>query len=63
MKHASNSEAFKPALLSVYSGRDCIGFVLNRGKVGYEALDANEKSLGIFPTERAAADAISEGAP
>jgi len=63
MKHTSYSELIRPALLSVYSGRDCIGFLLNRGKVGYEALDANEKSLGVFPSEKAAADAISGSTP
>jgi hypothetical protein len=34
-----------------------------RGKLGFEAFGANEKSLGIFPNEKAAADAISEGTP
>jgi hypothetical protein len=58
MKHTSDNEAVKPALLSVYSGRDCVGFLLSRGKVGCEAFDANEKSLGIFPSEKAAADAV-----
>jgi hypothetical protein len=33
---------------------------LSRGKLGVEAFDAAEHSLGIFPTEREAAAAISD---
>jgi hypothetical protein len=62
MKHRPDPETFKRALLSVYSGRECNGFLLDRGKAGCEVFDANEKSLGIFPNEKAAA-AISETAP
>jgi hypothetical protein len=47
-------------LLSVYSGRECIGFVLPRGKVGFEAFDTDQRSLGIFPNQKGAADAITE---
>jgi hypothetical protein len=50
-------------LQAVYSRQRCIGFLLSRGKLGFEAFGANEKSLGIFPNEKAAADAISEGTP
>jgi hypothetical protein len=46
-------------MLSVYSGRDCIGFVLVRGRSGYEALDASQASLGTFPTQEAAIHRIS----
>jgi len=46
-------------MLSVYSGRDCIGFVLVRGSSGYEAFDASEASLGTFPTQEAAIHSIS----
>ena len=44
----------------IYDGRACLGFVLARGKLGFEALDREEHSLGIFPTQRAAAAAIME---
>jgi hypothetical protein len=47
-------------LASVYDGRDCIGFILSRGKIGFEALDQDERSIGIFPTQREAANAISD---
>jgi hypothetical protein len=47
------------ALQSVYDGRDCIEFLLSRGKPGIEAFDVDEHSLGIFPTLKAAADACA----
>jgi hypothetical protein len=49
-------------MISVYNGQRCMGFVLARGKRGYEAFDTDEKSLGIFPTMQAAADAVSAAA-
>jgi hypothetical protein len=45
------------AMLSIYDGRTCVGFILKRGKAGVEALDANCTSLGLFATEPAAVDA------
>jgi hypothetical protein len=47
-----------PGFLAVYAGRECAGFLLPRGKSGVEAFDINDKSLGIFPNQQAAADAI-----
>jgi hypothetical protein len=52
-----------PSLVSVYSGQCCLGFVINRGAAGFEAFSADEKSLGLFPTQREAAAAIMRGAP
>jgi hypothetical protein len=45
--------------VSVYSGRACGGFIINHGRCGFEAFDADHHSLGLFATEKAAADAIS----
>jgi len=42
----------------IYDGRECLGFVLARGKLGFEAMDREEKSLGIFDTQRQAANAL-----
>jgi hypothetical protein len=53
----------EPAIVTVYSGKICLGFVLNRGEAGFEAFSADEKSLGLFPTQREAAAAIMRGAP
>jgi hypothetical protein len=48
-------------LVSVYSDdreRHCLGHVLARGKLGFEAFDADDKSIGIYPTQGEAADAL-----
>ncbi len=47
-------------MLSVYAGRECVGFILARGKTGFEAFTAGQKSLGIFPTQKAAAAALPD---
>jgi hypothetical protein len=52
-------EGRKPTMVSVFDGRRFLGTILPRGIRGYEALDANKKSLGLFSTQVAAADAIS----
>jgi hypothetical protein len=49
----------KPTLLSVYDGQHIRGFVLARGKAGYEVFTANQVSLGLFRTATDAADEIS----
>ena len=41
-------------MLSVYDGRQCVGFVLERGRRGYEAYDAGENSLDMFASRDAA---------
>jgi hypothetical protein len=57
----------KPAasLAYVYDGQQCLGHVLARGKTGFGAFDGDDKSLGLFPTQRQAANAllITEGGP
>ena len=47
------------AMLSVYDGQRCLGHIIVRGKRGFEAFDADDCSLGTFPTEHEAADAVS----
>jgi hypothetical protein len=49
-------------MLSVYAGRQCVGFILARGKAGFEAFDAEQNSLGIYPTQREAAAAVPDNA-
>ena len=41
-------------LLSIYDGRQLVGWVLARGRRGYEAFTAGERSLGMFETRDAA---------
>jgi hypothetical protein len=50
-------------LLSAYDGQRCIGFVCSRGKLGFEAFDSEERSLGVAGTQREAAAAIMRGSP
>jgi hypothetical protein len=45
-------------MLSLYSGRECIGHLLLRGKL-VEAYDSDDRSLGVYPNQNAAAAAIS----
>ena len=45
---------------AVYDGRACLGLILARGKFGFEAFDAEERSLGMFPTQREAMAAFSK---
>jgi hypothetical protein len=51
-----------PSLLSVYSGQQCLGHLLNRGPQGWESFDANDKSRGVFATMQEARDALPEAA-
>ena len=45
------------AMVSVFEGRDFLGHVIGRGKLGFEAFDQEDKSLGVFPSMRDAANA------
>jgi hypothetical protein len=58
MKTPTTSIANSQRLAFVTDGREAIGFVLNRGKAGFEAFNRAEQSLGVFPTAPAAANAI-----
>jgi hypothetical protein len=51
----------KPALQFVYNGRECIGRIACLGRRGFEAFDADGRSLGVFPSLKRAADAVSDG--
>jgi len=49
-----------PSVVSVYDGRECVGFVFARGKTGYEAFNRDERSVGVFKTQREAVGAIPD---
>jgi hypothetical protein len=53
------------AMSPIMAGDGCVGFILARGPTGFEAFDGDDKSLGLFPTQRQAANAllITEGGP
>lgn len=47
------------SLVSVFAVTGaCVGFILARGKLGFEVTDRNGKPLGIYPSQRQAADAL-----
>jgi hypothetical protein len=46
------------ALTYVTDGREAIGFVLKRGRSGFEGFDRQERSLGLFKTAAQAANAV-----
>jgi hypothetical protein len=46
------------SMIYVYDGRECVGFVLARGCKGHEALDREQRSLGLFKTAAKAANAV-----
>ena len=69
-EHITDSTAGAPAtaarsspLLSAYDGQRCIGFVCSRGKLGFEAFDSEERSLGVYGTQHEATAAIMRGSP
>jgi hypothetical protein len=43
-------------------GTHCVGFLMLRGTSGVEAFDADSRSLGLYPNQKAAADAVYEAA-
>ena len=45
-------------LAYVTAGRKAIGHIIARGKLGFEAFDSEERSLGLYPTAPAAANAV-----
>jgi hypothetical protein len=57
---SSASRETSQRLVSVTSGRICIGHIVCRGKLGFEAYDRDDQSLGIFPTLNRAANALSK---
>jgi len=58
-----NDSTNKLPMIGVYRGRDCVGFVFARGPQGYEAFDHEERPIGIFADEHAAAAAILNQKP
>jgi hypothetical protein len=46
---------------AVYDGKECIGHIVGRGKLGVEAYDAHDRSVGIFSTVPIAASALIDG--
>jgi hypothetical protein len=50
-----------PAPLSyVYDGQQCLGHIIARGRSGFEAFDSEDRSLGLFASQKEAAAKIME---
>jgi len=62
MKRAQRRDRDLVAAILRLRRRGCLGFILRRGKLGFEALDREEVSLGIFQTQTAAANAVFDAA-
>ena len=43
---------------SVYDGQQCIGHIIARDKLGFEAFDVDDISLGVFGLKEAAVESI-----
>lgn len=50
--------ASAPNLIPLIVHEHCIGHLLARGRLGFEAFDIDEHSLGVFPTADAAVAAL-----
>jgi hypothetical protein len=57
-RQARSSPVSFQAFVAVYVGRECLGQVLPRGKAGFEAFDRDDRSVGIFSTQSAAAASL-----
>jgi hypothetical protein len=60
---SQNPPQANPHWFSVYDGRLCIGHLISRGKLGVEAFDVGDRSLGIFPSLKQAIAAFDGGGP
>jgi hypothetical protein len=54
---------FLEPFASVYDDRSRLGVILARGRSGFEAYAADDHSLGLFPSPRKAAAAITTTRP
>jgi hypothetical protein len=48
-------------MLAVYAGQTCIGHLYRRSKAGFEAFNTDDRSIGLFGSQREATDALSSG--
>jgi hypothetical protein len=63
MARMSSPRAYLTDMLTVLDAQQrCIGFILPRGKTGFEAFNDADRSLGLFPTSQDAADVVLDTA-
>jgi hypothetical protein len=60
MKNISESARSRNNFLSIYHGQTRVGHIVARGKLGFEGFDINERSIGLFPSMRHAANTVEE---
>jgi hypothetical protein len=60
-KGAMAKPKYDTPMLAVYAGQTCIGHIYQR-KAGFEAFNTDDRSIGLFGSQREAADALSSGA-
>lgn len=49
-------------LIPILAGNVCLGHLIERGRSGFEAYDADDKSIGTFATAAAAVEALIDAA-
>jgi hypothetical protein len=49
-------------LVSVYDGTTCLGHMLRKPRIGYEAYNRDDKPIGLFNSQREAANALTDAA-
>lgn len=49
-----------PSWVTVYAGQVCIGHAIHRGKIGFEALDRDDRPIGLFLSLGEAASALEQ---
>jgi hypothetical protein len=57
-RQAETARSATTPMVSVYDGRACLGFIFARGRAGYEALNREQRSLGLFKTAAVAANVV-----
>jgi hypothetical protein len=57
---ARKGSGFHSCWLAVYDGQTCIGHLLARGRSGVEVFGADDESLGVYPTQKEAMQAVTE---
>jgi hypothetical protein len=61
-KEAMAKPKYATPMLAVYAGQRCVGHLYRRSKAGFEAFNTDDRSTGLFSSQREAADALSSGA-
>ena len=61
-RHLATGDHRCPHQITPQYGREAIGFILTRGRAGFEGFTREEQSLGLFEMAAAAANAVFDAA-